>query len=622
MYRNNINIFFYYVYTQIANNMGIPSYFSYIIKNYSNIIRNLSFFNKQTNFTTSSTDVPAVSRDPTLTLRIAPFQHLYMDCNSIIYDAVHSLEKQINSGTPIDTDFETAVIKKVSMGIDSYIKLIKPTDCVFITFDGVAPFAKMEQQRTRRYKSSFMANISFGNNSNKTSAWNTSAITPGTDFMEKLSKQIDYDYKHMEGRYNVKRVIVSCANSPGEGEHKLFARLRDEHVINDNVAVYGLDADLIMLSIFHLKYCKNIFVFREAPEFLKNSIPIQSRGNDNEPHFLDIKSLAFHISTEMNCKFADPQRIYDYVFMCFFLGNDFLTHFPAMNIRTHGINALLDIYRLYIGNHADRFFISKTTGNIQWKNVGIFVNEIAKREHEFLQNEYFVRNKFDKRQFPDNTPEEKADILQNTPVIYRAEEKYICPDESHWEDRYYKSLFNCKRNVGDATERRSDKAKLQKHNVDVDVSDVKSSVVDDLRSICNNYLEGLEWVFKYYTKGCPHWRWKYNYHYPPLFVDLCKYIPHFEMDFIDESKLSNIKPFSPEVQLSYVLSQSNLHLLPKHICHFLKTNYQELYPEQYTFKWAFCRYFWEAHPILPDIPLSLLEQWEIQYKFYTGAIRK
>jgi 5'-3' exoribonuclease 1 len=553
------NILGYY----ITIKMGIPSYFSYIIKNYSNIIRNLSFFKKQTNFT---------------------FQHLYMDCNSIIYDAVHTLEKQINGGTPIETDFETAVIKKVSRGIEDYIKLIQPTDCVFITFDGVAPFAKMEQQRTRRYKSSFMANISFDTVCTKKPAWNTSAITPGTDFMEKLSKQIDYDFKHNERRYNVKQIMVSGANCPGEGEHKLFANLRQDRFLNDNVAVYGLDADLIMLSIFHLKYCKNIYVFREAPEFLKNSIPIQSRGNDNEPHFLDIKQLTAHISSEMNCKFADPLRIYDYVFMCFFLGNDFLPHFPAMNIRTHGITALLDIYRMYIGNHADRFFISKTTGNIQWKNVAIFVKEIAKREHEFLQNEYHVRDKFDKRQYPDTTPAEKEEFMQNIPTIYRAEEKYICPTEPYWEDRYYKALMGCKRNM------------------------------DDLRPICNNYLEGLEWVFKYYTRGCPDWRWKYDYHYPPLFTDVYAYIPHFEMDFIDESKATDTRPFSPEVQLSYVLSYSNLHLLPAPIYQFLKTNYPELYPENYKFQWAFCRYFWEAHPILPEIPLSLLEQWELQYK--------
>jgi hypothetical protein len=61
------------------------------------------------------------------------------------------------------------------------------------------------------------------------------------------------------------------------------------------------------------------------------------------------------------------------------------------------------------------------------------------------------------------------------------------------------------------------------------------------------------------------------------------------------------------------MPSSNLELLPNNICGFLKNNYPDLYPEKYDFEWAFCRYFWEAHPLLPDIPMSLLEQWEIQF---------
>lgn len=536
--------------------MGIPSYFSYIIKNYSNIIRNLSYFHG---------------------ISLFKFHHLYMDCNSIVYDAVHSLEKQ---EPPIaEKDFENALLQLVSKNIDKYISLINPINTIYIAFDGVAPFAKMEQQRTRRYKSAFMSKMT-----SSKCGWNTAAITPGTIFMEKLSKHIEYTFLHTEQKYNVKHVLVSCSNQAGEGEHKLFAHIRNSggNLQNENVAVYGLDSDLIMLSIFHIKYCKNIFVFRETPEFLKAMIPDNARGKENEPHFLDIAHLSNSILAEMRCKCNDTHRIYDYVFLCFFLGNDFLPHFPAMNIRTHGIQGLLDIYRMYIGNYSDRHFVSTQTGKIQWKYVKLFINEVAKREHEYLTNEYFVRDKFDKRQYPDTTPEEKNEIFQNIPVIYRGDEKYICPEEPYWETRYYKTLLHYPR---------EDKY---------------------VKQICNNYLEGLQWVLTYYTSDCTNWHWKYNYHYPPLFIDLCKYIPHFDTEFIDRTQRSY--PFSMEAQLSYVLSNENLALLSPKICEFLKNNYAEYYPLTYEFQWAFCRYFWEAHPILPEIPLKLLLQWDTQYK--------
>ena len=527
--------------------MGIPSYFSYIIKNHPNIIRNLGFFKNG-----------------------ADFQHLYMDCNSIIYDAVNSIKQ-------LTDDFEKLIIDKVIDHIDFYIRMINPTTTIFVAFDGVAPFAKMDQQRKRRYRTQFLSTLDFGKDT-KRNSWNTSSITPGTDFMDKLSSRIYAAFRNSEKKYNVKNVLVSCSDEKGEGEHKLFKHLRNNNFKNDTVAVYGLDSDLIMLSIFHLKYCDNIYIFREAPAFLKSFIPIDTNGKENEPHFLDISHLSTNISFEMACKHTDLHRTVDYVFICFLLGNDFLPHFPAMNIRTHGIQALLDIYRNYIGNFSERFLVSKDN-RIIWKNVGIFISQIAKREHEFLSNEYFVRNKMEKRPFPENTPEEKEDYFNNIPIIYRNQEKYICPDEPYWENRYYKALFNVEKNA------------------------------TNIKKICNNYLEGLEWVLKYYTFDCPDWKWKYNYHYPPLFIDLLKYIPNYEKDFL---RKNNSNAFSTRAQLSYVLPRSNLYLLPKKSSEFLEKNCHEFYPDTYDFQWAFCKYFWEAHPILPEISIGLLEKWEKQ----------
>jgi len=532
--------------------MGIPSYFSHIIRNYSNIIRSLKHFDEQN----------------------VKFQHLFMDCNSIVYDAVHSMDFSGDFSA-----FEGELISYVISKIEEYIIAIKPTDTVFIAFDGVAPFAKMEQQRTRRHKTQFMANVHFDENDSDKPKWDTTAITPGTEFMKKLSESIIYAFSFVESKYNVKKVIVSTSTEPGEGEHKLFDYVRNYDMKNDKIALYGLDSDLIMLSIFHLEYCNNIFVFREAPEFLKSSLPIDVNTADNEPYFLDMRFLADSIISEMSCIDRDINRVYDYVFLCFFLGNDFLPHFPAMNIRTHGIDTLLSIYRSVLGKHKDTFIITRNN-TISWNNLRKIISFVAKNEDNYLNQEYSKRKKFDYYKFKETTVEEKERLFQNTPIVYRSQEMYISPENEGWENRYYKTLFK------------------------------KTPDEPFIKTVCNNYIEALEWVFLYYTKGCVNWRWKYNYHYPPLFKDLLRYIPHFETNFIS---YSNEPAFSAQTQLSYVLPVSSHKYLHNKIEAFLHKNYMELYCNDVRFEWAFCRYFWEAHPVLPQIDVGLLSQWDRQF---------
>ncbi len=138
--------------------MGIPSYFSFILKNYGNIISRLK----------------------------RKVDNLYLDSNSIIYDSLRKLEGNHN--------FEERLIHNVCLKIDEYIKIIKPTGRIFIAFDGVAPVAKLEQQRTRRYKSSFERKMLELLDDKKNIGWDKTAITPGTDFMLKLDKYIKKYY--------------------------------------------------------------------------------------------------------------------------------------------------------------------------------------------------------------------------------------------------------------------------------------------------------------------------------------------------------------------------------------------------------------------------------------------
>ena len=222
--------------------MGIPSYFSYIVKNHAKILKKI-----QPN--------------------IMKVNNLYLDCNSIIYDAVHN----IDFTKIVESDIDT-IIKAVCNKIDEYIFQLQPDNNIFIAFDGVAPVAKREQQRARRYKSTYQNKISKGIfKDTKPDAWNTTAITPGTIFMNRLNQKIRIFYADPI-KYNVNRIILSPSDKAGEGEHKLFEFIRNypEQHIDKNTVIYGLDADLIMLCINHLPITNNLFLFRETPHFIQS----------------------------------------------------------------------------------------------------------------------------------------------------------------------------------------------------------------------------------------------------------------------------------------------------------------------------------------------------------------
>ena len=212
--------------------MGIPSYFSFIVKNHINTLRKLS-----------SNPIKV--------------DNLYLDCNSIIYEAFYKTDVANITG-----EISNTIITKTINIIKGYIDLLKPTERLMIAFDGVAPVAKLEQQRSRRFKSLYQNSLSRSIYKTTTpDPWNTTAITPGTVFMKMLDEKVTKAFSE-PSLYNVKNIIVSGSNIHGEGEHKIFQYIRDYPTYHNdyNTIIYGLDADLIMLSINHLPITRNIYL--------------------------------------------------------------------------------------------------------------------------------------------------------------------------------------------------------------------------------------------------------------------------------------------------------------------------------------------------------------------------
>ena len=549
--------------------MGIPSYFSHIVKKHRNIFKKVS---KET----------------------TKIDNLYLDCNSIIYDAVHELHKaqehkaqehkapELKDKINNFSTFEKLLIKMVCEKLDYYIQLLLPAARVLIAFDGVAPVAKLEQQRKRRYMTWYNEKIiaELKNEKSASTTWSTSSITPGTDFMKQLTAEIKLHFQTNKTNINI---MISASDEVGEGEHKIYEYIRQnsDYHSNTTTVIYGLDADLIMLTLNHLYISNKMYLFRETPHFIQG---IDKTLDPNELYLMDIPYFAERMIEELsdaettaegepNRKNLTDNKIFDYIFICFFLGNDFMPHFPALNIRTSGIDTLISAYK-HVFNGSKSGIIENTVSEGQtiiWKNLRKFINYLSSNELESITNEYRRRDKQAKNMLSYYDSKKEDEKLLLIPLKERSVEKFINPYEVGWQERYYNALFNIRIN-------------------------------DDRRKeICLNYLEGLEWTMKYYSKGCVDWRWSYKYDYPPLLCDLIKYVPYFNTNLL-EVKPKN--PVNPLVQLSYVLPKSSHYLLPANIRALLKS---EWYNDDCSFKWSFCKYFWEAHVCLPEIHISEIE---------------
>ena len=122
--------------------------------------------------------------------------------------------------------------------------------------------------------------------------------------------------------------------------------------------------------------------------------------------------------------------------------------------------------------------------------------------------------------------------------------------------------------------------------------------VEEINEICENYVDGIVWTFKYYNKECASWAWKYNYRHPPLIVDIKNYLGHDGFN-INHIKFGASRPLDPRNQLLYILPKKSSGLLPVEYSKVMNNHY--LYPDYFKVDMIYKRYFWQCQPILPDI---------------------
>ena len=163
--------------------------------------------------------------------------------------------------------------------VDHLFGKIKPKKLFFMAVDGVAPRAKMNQQRSRRFRTAKEAKdvrekaLRKGEKLPEEKAFDSNCITPGTTFMARLSQQLRYFVNKKiseDANWRNITVVLSGHDVPGEGEHKIMeyirlSRAQPDYDPNVRHCMYGLDADLIMLGL--LSHDPHFCLLREEVKF-------------------------------------------------------------------------------------------------------------------------------------------------------------------------------------------------------------------------------------------------------------------------------------------------------------------------------------------------------------------
>jgi 5'-3' exonuclease len=220
--------------------MGVPRFFSWVSKNYSVIIN------------------PIKNPD-----------EFFFDLNCLLHPTCFSVANEIfKENKKLSPEaLENKMFNRIIEDITEILEYIQPTKLVYIAIDGVAPMAKMKHQRLRRFKSvkeqEIRNDILNMYKQEIPTKWNNTVITPGTNFMKKLAVVLLKFIKNYKPLYaNDLKIILSTSNTHGEGEHKIHQYLKEQNNTESIKVVYGLDADLIFLTM--ATKLPKLYVFREA----------------------------------------------------------------------------------------------------------------------------------------------------------------------------------------------------------------------------------------------------------------------------------------------------------------------------------------------------------------------
>uniref|UniRef100_A0A7S2RDX7 5'-3' exoribonuclease 1 n=1 Tax=Mucochytrium quahogii TaxID=96639 RepID=A0A7S2RDX7_9STRA len=555
--------------------MGVPKFYRWISERYPLINQKIG---KDTEF-------------------LPKFDNMYLDMNGIIHNCTH----------PNDEDVTDKIsMKDMVLGMFSYVDrmvhIVRPQKVLVLAVDGCAPRAKMNQQRSRRFASAKDRRDALAKalregtvtEEEAREQFDSNCITPGTKFMEEVSRHFQYFVRlkiKEDPLWRKLTVVYSGHDVPGEGEHKIMdyirhTRMQPGYDPNTRHCLCGLDADLIMLGL--ASHEPHFSLLREEVDFTggrggkkggsQSTKEIKKQVEQDKWELLHLSALRQYLELDFRLDLSfgyDLERIIDdWVLLVMLVGNDFLPHLPSMSIAEGGLDDLMEKYKKLLPTMQG--YIT-ADGKVHFDRLEQMIRTIAAKEAEVFRKRIAEAKKLKKRERRrrgeiEDEDEEQEDAL-SAPFAEQARERGLVTASSSFREKYYAEKFGV---------------------------DVNSNVPQDkmvIHSLVECYMQGIQWCYLYYYQGVQSWTWFFPFHYAPLASDLVN-LTSLNL------QLSKGQPFTPFMQLLGCLPADSAKFLPECYRELMILNtspLKDFYPNEFKVDMNGKRNPWEGVNLLPFI---------------------
>eukprot|EP00754_Rhynchopus_humris_P016953 Rhum_TRINITY_DN14535_c4_g2::Rhum_TRINITY_DN14535_c4_g2_i1::g.98303::m.98303/K12618/XRN1, SEP1, KEM1; 5'-3' exoribonuclease 1 len=460
--------------------MGVPKFFRFFAERYPCVINSFDG------------EIPIV------------IDNLYLDANGIIHVCSHNNDDLQEA---LSTD---EMARNMCNYIERLFSVAQPQKNFVICVDGVAPRAKMNQQRQRRFRKESDTAEAVEKAKKEgvevpESLFDSNMISPGTELMDLFCEHFKFFLQlkiQNDPSWQNVNVVFSGHDAPGEGEHKIMDFIRARRLSagydpDETHCLYGLDADLIHLALAshetHVVLLREVVRF-EAMKDMDKKASLKRRGLTNQPLpsadqyvLLHIEAFRdyFRLDVSSGARFNAAtirwsQCSSDFVLMCCLVGNDFLPSLPHITIKDGAIPRMFQVYRDMLAQGRYLSWGKK----IQWQHVNEFMRKLGTDELQIIQESEKQQRAYYARLM-------KMDPTREFPTV---------PHTMRVDDAkaaYYQSKFNLEYRGG-----------------------AHGPAAAVVKQVATDWVTGIEFVWRYYTEGPPSWGWYFPHHYAPFCSDI------------------------------------------------------------------------------------------------------